>query len=220
MERGGIVMKILRTLLVLTAIVGALSLPAFAQQGPAGGKEDVTGFDRQPGRGGTISEAKREEIRKKIEAVRIWRLTEELNLDANSAAKLSAFLSSFDQQRREIMRDQMATMRELRRFLNASEPDESKLKAAIEKLEKNRHALQESRDKETAGLKNILSTKQQARFLLFQQEFRREMQNMIAGARGGAGEGRMGPGMRRGQGPGPGMGDGPGSGGSSRPPDQ
>jgi len=214
-------MKIWRRLLTAAAIVGVLSLPAFAQQGPAGGQEDeVTGFDRQPGRGGAMSEAKREEIRKKIEAVRIWRLTEELKLDASSAAKLSAFLSSFDQQRREIMHDQKATMSELRRSLNASKPDESKLKAAIEKLEKNRHALLESRDKEIAGLKNILSTEQQARFLIFQQEFRREMQNMIAGARGGAGEGRMGPGMRRGQGPGPGMGSGPGSGGSRQPPDQ
>jgi DNA repair exonuclease SbcCD ATPase subunit len=211
MERGGIVMKILRTLMVLTAaaIVGALSLPAFAQHGPAGGQEDVMGFDHQPGRGGAISEAKREEIRKKIEAVRIWRLTEELNLDANSAAKLSAFLSSFDQQRREILRDQSAIMRELRRSLNTSKPNESKLKTAIEKLEKNRHALQESREKEIAGLKNILSTEQQARFLLFQQEFRREMQSMISGARGGAGEGKMGPGTKRGQ--------GPGSGGSRQP---
>ncbi len=207
-------MKILRTLMVLTAaaIVGALSLPAFGQRGPAGGQGDVTGFDHQPGHSGAISEAKREEIRKKIEAVRIWRLTEELNLDANSAAKLSAYLNSFDQQRREIMRDQTATMREMRKTLNAPKPDESKLKTAIEKLEKNRHALQESREKEIAGLKNILTTVQEARFLLFQQEFRREMQSMISGARGSGGEGRTGPGMRHGQ--------GPGSGRSSQSPDQ
>ncbi len=207
-------MKMLRTLMVLmaAAIAGALSPSAFAQQSPAGGQEGVTKYDHQPGRGGTISEAKREEIRKKIEAVRIWRLTEELNLDANSAAKLSAYLNSFDQQRREIMRDQMATMREMRKTLNAPKPDESKLKTAIEKLEKNRHALQESREKEIAGLKNILTTVQQARFLLFQQEFRREMQSMISGARGSTGDGKMGPGMRPGQ--------GPGSGRSSQSPDQ
>ncbi len=207
-------MKTLRTLMVLTAaaIIGALSLPAFALQGPAGGQEDVMKYDHRPGHGGEISEAKREELRKKIEAVRIWRLTEELKLDANSAAKLSAYLSSFDQQRRAIQHDQMATMRDLRRLLNASKPDESKLKTAIEKLEKNRHALQESREKEIAGLKNILSTEQQARFLLFQQEFRREMQGMISGARGG--------GMGHGQGPGPGTGGGPGSGGSRQSPNQ
>ena len=185
---------------LLTAAAIIYAAPsAFAQQAvPSGRNDDAMGFDNQPGRGGP-SEKKREEVRKKIEAVRIWRLTEELKLDENTAAKLSAFLSSFDQQRRDIVREQMATMRELRRALKASKPDEAKLKAALDKLEKNRHAMEDIRDKERAGLKNILTTEQQARFLIFQQEFRREMQRMIAGARGngpGGGRGQMsgGPG--------------------------
>ncbi len=171
--------------------------PAFAQQAvPSGQNDDAMGFDNQPGRGGGLSEKKREEVRKKIEAVRIWRLTEELKLDENTAAKLSAFLSSFDQQRRDIVREQMATMRELRHALKASKPDEAKLKAALDKLEKNRHAMGDIRDKEIAGLKNILTTEQQARFLIFQQEFRHEMQRMIAGARENA-PGRRPPGNGR-----------------------
>ncbi len=188
-------------LLTAAAIIYTVAPSAFAQQAPpAGQDDDMMGFDNQPGRGDSLSEKKREEIRKKIEAVRIWRLTEELKLDENTAAKLSAFLSSFDQQRRGIMRDQMSTIRELRHALKASKPDEPKLKAALDKLEKNRRAMQDIRDREIAGLRNILTIEQQARFLIFQQEFRREMQRMIAGARGGGpGKGGIGSGGGRGQ---------------------
>lgn len=183
-------------LLAAAAIIGTAAPSAFAQKAPPGGQhDDLIGHDNQPGRGG-LSEEKREEIRKKIEAVRIWRLTEELKLDQNTAAKLSAYLSSFDRQRRDILRERMATMREMRSTLKASKPDQPKLKTALDKLEKNQRAMQEVRDKEIAGLKNILTIEQQARFLIFQQDFRREMQRMITGAGGN------GPGRGRGQMPG------------------
>jgi Spy/CpxP family protein refolding chaperone len=95
----------------------------------------------------------------------------------------------------------MITMRELRLLLQSSKPDEAKLKAAIEKLEKNRRAMHEVRNKEFSGLKDILTTEQQARYLVFQQEFRREMRGMISGARGGGpGKGGMGMGPGNGQG--------------------
>ncbi len=212
-------MRTQRIFILLAAAAALLgAAPVFAQQAAPGGQyDDTSGLENQPGRGGRLSEGKREEIRKKIEAVRIWKLTEALKLDENGAAKLSAFLSSIDQQRRDIMREQMETRRELRHTLQAPKPDESKLKAAIDKLEKNRRAMMEIRDKELSGLKNILTTVQQARFLIFQQEFRRDIERMIAGARGGPGRGGMGFGPGRGQGPGPRIEGGPGTGGS-RPP--
>ncbi len=214
-------MRTRRIFILLTAAAVICSaVPAFAQQAAPGGRfDDMPGFDNQPGRGGRLSEEKREEIRKKIEAVRIWKLTEALKLDENTAAKLSAFLSTVDQHRRDIMREQMETMRELRQTLSTGKPEEPKLKAAIDKLEKNRHAMAEIRSKEIAGLKNILTTEQQARFLIFQQEFRRDIQRMISGARGnGPGRGGMRAGQGHGPGPGPRMGVSPEGGDSARPP--
>ncbi len=203
-------------LLAATVLIGTAA-PAFAQQAPQAGRSDATtGIDHEPGYGG-LSEGKREEIRKKIEAVRIWKLTEALKLDENTAAKLSAYLSSIDQQRRDIMREQVETMRLLKQTLKTAKPDETKLKASLDRLEKNRHAMMEIRDKEITGLKGILTTEQQARFLVFQQEFRRDIQRMIAGARGGPGGGGMGHGQGRGQGAPPRM--GPGDGGPRQLPD-
>ena len=187
------------SLALITTAFGAAATDLFAQQGPPAGQYDeMMRPGNQPGQGNALSEEKREEIRKKIEAVRIWRLTERLKLDTTTSAKLASVLSSFDQQRKGMVQEQIATMRELRVSLNSQKPDEARLKTALEKLQKNQHSLQELRDREYSGLKDILTIEQQARFLLFQQEFRREMQSMISNARssGGRGRGPMG-GQRR-----------------------
>lgn len=190
-------------LALITTAVGAVTPALFAQQGPPAGQyDDMMGPENQPGRGNALSEEKREEIRKKIETVRIWRLTEKLKLDTTTSAKLASLLSSFDQQRQGIVREQVATMRELRVSLQSQKPDEARIKTALDTLQKNQHSMQELRDREYGRLKDILTIEQQARFLLFQQEFRREMQNMISNARNGN-RGR-GPMVGRGKGNSPG----------------
>jgi len=175
-------------ILILTIALTLAGMPAFAQRQPSGPMtderpRDAGEFSREPGQGGPPSEERREEIRKKIEAVRIWRLIDELKLDTSSSAKLSSLLSSLDQKRRDTMRGQMEAMKDLRFLLKAAKPDESKIKSLLEKLEKNNHEIQGLKDQELKGLKDILTIEQQARFLLFQQEFQREMQEMISGAR-------------------------------------
>lgn len=130
------------------------------------------------------SEAKREEVRKKIEAVRMWRLTEALKLDEKTSTRLASFLSSLQEKRRALMRSNRTTIGEIRTSLKAPQPDERTLKARLETIEKNQRELLELREKELKGVREILSIEQQARYVVFQQEFRREVRRMIAGARG------------------------------------
>jgi Spy/CpxP family protein refolding chaperone len=185
-------MKKMTETLILTIVLTMTGIPAFAQRQMADERpRDAGEFSPEPGQGGPPSEERREEVRKKIEAVRIWRLTEELNLDTDTSAKLSSLLSSLEQKRRTIMREQMEAMRDLRSMLKAAKPDEAKIKPLLEKLEKNHHEMQGVRDQEAKGLKGILTVEQQARFLVFQQEFQREMRDMISGARP-KGQGRRG----------------------------
>jgi Spy/CpxP family protein refolding chaperone len=206
-------MKGMRITIMAAALIIA-GMTVYAQQGAAPGQrdglnEDESGFDNPQGRGGPNgmpSDKKREEVRKKIEAVRMWRLTEELKLDEKTSAKLASFLSALDEKRRDFMRERMEAMRDLRVILMAGKADEKKMRADLDKLEKNRREMEELQDKEISGVKGLLSVEQQARYVIFQQDFRREMRGMIAGARGG------GPGMRSGPGNGR-MGGGPGSGG-------
>jgi Spy/CpxP family protein refolding chaperone len=155
-------------MVVLLIIAGTI---AHAQQGP--------------GQSGNESAQKREEVRKKIETVRLWRLTEELKLDEKTGAKLASFLSALDEQRRDAIRERMHAVQDLHSVLKSGKPDERKLKDDLAKFEKARREMTQLDIKETQGLKGILSIEQQARYVIFQQEFRREMRRMIAGARNG-----------------------------------
>jgi Spy/CpxP family protein refolding chaperone len=179
------------TIVSMVLMLTTVTTTAFGQQGPASMQtnsqyNDGRGVENRgrPGRGEPMSDEKRTEIRKKIETVRIWRLTEALKLDANTSAKMSSLLSSLEHQRREIQREQMGTLQMLQQSLKSPQIEESRIKSDLEKLEKNNRAMQELKNKEMSGLKNLLTIEQQARYVIFQQEFMREMRGMIHGARG------------------------------------
>ncbi len=193
-------MKIVKIIMMAAVLTAGFS--AYAQQvqrpmpGRTGGQyEENMDFDGAPGRGGPPSEQKREEVRKKMEAVRMWRLTAALKLDEKASAKLAALLGSIDQRRGAIFKENREAFRELSSSLKAGNPDEKKLKTALEKIRKNQDEIMDLRKKELNGLKDILTVEQQVRYLIFQHEFQREMRGMIAGARGQV---RSGMGMRGG----------------------
>ena len=172
------------------AVLAALSLPAFAQQGPLRGPA-----------GGPPSDEQREEIRKKMEVVKMSRLTEELRLDEKTAAKFIPVITALDQKRRSLMNENRHAMQELRTELNAQQPDEGRMRTAISRIEKCQREIASLREKELQAARESLSVAQQARYLLFKQEFMREMRGMVEGARGsGPGKGGMVPGQGRGPG--------------------
>lgn len=178
----------------------AVTASAEPASGPVIGlAEEDMAADGGPGRGEPPSEAKREQIRKKVEAVRMWRLTEELKLDEKTSTQLASFLSSIEEKRRGLIKTTMDATRDLRTTLSTAKPDEGRLRATLDRIEKSQRELIELRGKEMSGLKGMLTVEQQARYVIFQQEFRREMRGMIQGARGnGQGQGAQG------KGPGPG----------------
>ncbi|HAS55303.1 MAG: hypothetical protein A2X56_08990 [Nitrospirae bacterium GWC2_57_13] len=179
-------MKLVRMLLPLM-LVAVMTASAAAQgagpgPGPMGGQ----------GRMGPPSDAEREEIMKKVQTVRIWRLTEELKLDEKTSAKLAAVLSSLDQERRELMQKNREAMQELRALLGAAKLEEKRLQAALEGIEKNHDTMIDLRKRELREVRGLLTIEQQARYVVFHQQFRREMRGMMNRARSGS---PGGPGM-------------------------
>jgi len=185
---------------IMLMLLGNLATGAAAQQapGPQG---------KGPG-GGPPTEQQREEVRKKVEAVRLARLTETLQLDEKTAAKFIPVITAIEQKRRALMKENQETTRELKIMLHANPPDEAKLKIAVAAIEKNRREIFTLRDKEFSAAKDNLTVTQMARYILFNQEFMHEMRGMVEGARG------SGP-VKGGKGAGPGR--GPGTGGGPRP---
>ncbi len=188
-----------KLLLAIISVIGlTTAITVFAE--PAGGPgpgfaDEEQGLDHPAGRGGPADDAKRDEVRKKVEAVRMWRLIEDLKIDEKTSTQLASFLSSIEEKRRSLMKANVATMRDLRAAVKSERPDERKLRPLLDKIEKIQNELVGLREKEIAGIKGMLTVEQQARYLVFQQQFRREVRGMIEGARGGQGQGRPGAGQ-------------------------
>lgn len=178
-------------LLATAAICACFAAPAAAQQ-PGAATGGVPG-------GGRPTEQQREEVRKKVEAVRLARLTEVLQLDEKTAAKFIPVITSIEQKRRALMKENQETMRELQIMLHATPPDEAKLKAAISAIDRNRREIASLREREFTTVRDNLTVTQTARYLLFNQEFQQEMRGMVEGARAPR-RGGMGPGPGRGPG--------------------
>jgi hypothetical protein len=190
METGGLDM-LKSSNLVLNLIVAALfclvAPDAFGQQRSPGDRSaDMTGYENPSGMDKRLSPEKQEQIRKRVETVRIWRLTETLKLDSETSAQLASFLSSYDRQRGNLLRERHETLQALRSAIKSSKPEETRLQPLIEKIVTNRNANQELIEQEWKSLQGILTIEQQARFIIFQQDFRRDIQRIIVNARGGA----------------------------------
>lgn len=153
--------------LILFALVFGLAVNSMA--------EPPDDFDRPP------SKEQMEKIRERIETLRMWRLTEAIDLDEKGSAKLFPLLKKFDKKRVAIEDAQREGMRELRQLLK--EKRETQLKGLLERLEKNHKDLQKLKEEEWVELKNILTIEQQAKFIIFLQEFSKEVRRLIAEAR-------------------------------------
>ncbi len=133
-------------------------------------------FDRPP------TKEQMEKVRKRIETLRMWKLTRALDLDEGTSAKLFPLLNKYDKNRTEIERALRNDIKELRESLKEGR-EGHQLKNILDRLEENHRAMQRTNDEERAELKKILTIEQQARFVLFQHEFDREIRKIIAEAR-------------------------------------
>jgi len=132
-------------------------------------------FDRPP------SKDQMENVRKRIETLRMWKLTKTLDLDEKTSAQLFPLINKYDKKRAELEVSMKEGMKDLREALK--EKREGNLKNIIDKLEQNHKEMQKINDEERAELKKVLSVEQQAKFIIFQQEFDMEIRKIISEVR-------------------------------------
>lgn len=148
---------------------------AFAVFTLSGSAEPPDDFDRPP------TKEQAEKVRKRVETLRMWKLTNALDLDDKTSAKLLPLLSRNDKRRTASEGELREAMRDLREALK--ERREGQLKSILERLEQNHKSIQRINDEEREELKKVLTVEQQARFIIFQQEFDMEMRRAIAESR-------------------------------------
>jgi hypothetical protein len=154
-------------------------------------------FSQPPGQGGSSESGrpllkddeppppfeKREEIRKRIELIRMWKLTEDLDLSEEVGAKLFPILHKYDEKRVALNKERHDIFSQLRKALENEASSDEAIEGVMEKLEKNTLAELNLIRQQRKELKGILTPKQQAKFILFQREFHREIRKIIAEAR-------------------------------------
>jgi hypothetical protein len=139
----------------------------------------------QPERRTFASTEERERVRKRIDLIRMWRLTEELSLDEETGSKLFPLLRKYEEKRRGLARRRGELLFALKEQFKSDRPHEDRIKNILKGWEEIRSDEQDLNRREREDLKGILSIEQQAKYLIFQQEFTREIRRVIADVREG-----------------------------------
>jgi len=119
------------------------------------------------------------EGRRLIEAIKIWKMTEALNLDEDQAAKLFPKLAQLEASRREFQRRQRLLRNEMAELLKQRPLRDEEIKTRLDQLDRAETDFRGHEQAIRGGLRSILSPEQQARFALFEDRFETEMRSVI-----------------------------------------
>ena len=127
-----------------------------------------------------------------IEDLRIVRLTKELNLTDQQLAKLLPRFRETQAARREFQQKRMGLIKDLDDLLNGKS-SEKDLQAKLSEMERVENDFQSKERESRREMLGQLSVEQQARFFVFQENFEREIRELIRGIRQGGQKPGMGP---------------------------
>lgn len=123
----------------------------------------------------------REKLRKRIETVKMWRLTQMLDLDEKTAAELFPLLHTYDKKRAELQHTIRGNVQKLEESIRNG--NERSLVTIVKSLEAYHEKLREIEHQEWRDIKNILTVEQQAKLIIFRMHFKREIRDIIAQAK-------------------------------------
>lgn len=132
---------------------------------------------------GPMDQERREELRERIELIWMWKLTEELDLTQEEGAKVFPILRQYEEKKRTLRDENRELVWELDRLIKAN-ASEGKLKKAIGALAENEKKFHQVQEEGFQELEKILSVEQQAKYIVFQEKFRREIRGLIGKAKG------------------------------------
>jgi len=123
------------------------------------------------------------EGRRLIETIKIWKMTEALDLSEDQAARLFPKLTQLEALRRESYRRQRLLRDEIAGLLKQQPVREVDIKRRLEELDRTESDFK-GRERAVRGeLQSILSLEQRARLALFEERFEMEMRRAIQGLR-------------------------------------
>ena len=129
-----------------------------------------------PGKmGGRIMKQRREQM----EMLRIWKMTDELELTEKQAEKFFPRLRSEDGRIEELENQRQTIFRELHQSVKEGKINANELDAKIDKVAGIETEIIRKRAEFLKGMDGILSTEQRAKFMVFRHRFKARMMDMM-----------------------------------------
>ncbi len=120
----------------------------------------------------------KEDLQKKIEMVKIWELTKSLELSSEEATKVFPVIQATEKNQRRFQESKGKILDQLSEAVK--EDSSKKIKSLIAQIQKEEGKFRKEQDESRGKLSNLLTSKQQAQYLLFQRSFFRKMRQGLA----------------------------------------
>ena len=124
-----------------------------------------------------------EKIRERIRTVKIWKLTEELNLSEEQSEKFFPAYNKFQADREAIEDKRRETIKQLDELTLSEDPSGEQINSLLDQLESLDQELRDKKAGFRIKLEDILTIRQIGRLYLFEMHFQRQIQEIIRDAR-------------------------------------
>ena len=118
------------------------------------------------------------EVMERIETIKMWKLTERLDLSEEQAAKLFPLMKRFRERRDSLLRREADLVKQLRETVESG-ADSVQILEIIDALSDARMEECQIESEYYAKLREILSARQQAEYILFEIDFRKKLMELI-----------------------------------------
>jgi Spy/CpxP family protein refolding chaperone len=163
-----------RTLPIALAIALALVITAFTPAHARWG-------EGRPGRG--RQKMDKEQMRERIELLKMWKLIEVLDLDQETAMKLFPVMHEFDVKQDDLRKSRGETFRQMKEELSKDAADPAVLSALTDQFKKSERAMTEVRIERLDALSKILSEEQIAKMITLVPQFEQKIRGLMSEAK-------------------------------------
>jgi Spy/CpxP family protein refolding chaperone len=139
-------------------------------------------MDQPPG-GPPFGGPMRGRVRERIKTVKIWKLTEELNLTDEQSQKFFPIYNRFFDTREDIENQKNQLIQNLGELTAKENPSDSEINQQLNKIDSLDQRIQELQKQFRNDLKGVLTTRQIGCLYVFEIRFLRQMQDIIRDAR-------------------------------------
>lgn len=166
---GLTVRKVINIILIATVLALGVLLAIGAETGRPSASRSSRGIDIK---------LSKEEIPKLIEIIRIWKFVDELELKEEQLMEFLPRFKALDDLRIKYYTDRRRTVTELKKLLE-TDTSGDQLESAVGKLRKTKIEYRQKERQLADKLNSGLTIKQQAKFIVFQDGYRRDMYNLV-----------------------------------------